>query len=776
MAPANDALRSVHTTNLPELFRQLGISLVVSTYQAGKVILIRADGDKLNTHFRTFGKPMGIAADRARLTIGGANTVWFYRNVPAVAAKIEPAGKHDACFLPRRLHVTGDIDIHEMAYDQSGELWVVNTRFCCLSTLDVDHSFTPRWRPPFVSAYAPEDRCHLNGLALGDGRVKYVTALGETDAAGGWRVNKKSGGLLMDVETNEILLRGLSMPHSPRWYRGKLWLLESGDGGIAIADLARGTWQTIARLPGFTRGIDFVGPIAFVGLSQVRESATFSGIPLVERLNERTCGVWVVNLETGQTLGFIRFEAGVQEIFAVQVLHGIRFPELLEWNDERLSQSYVLPDEALAQVALPKPEDLERSPLHHLRRGIELHRTGKLDESIAAFERSLELEPKDVNARLNLGVALGDAGRHDEATAQLEQVVAEEPNRAEAWNSLGFAASRRGDPRAAVAHYEHAIERRPDWPQAHFNLGMTLLLLGEYERGWVEYDWRWKTGEFTPFQAPHPLWDGSPIPDKTLLLHTEQGAGDAIQLARFIPLAAERARKVILVCKAELAPLFATVPGIAELREAGRIGVNEFDAYLPLMSLPRVFGTTLETIPNRVPYLDVEAIRRRKGGGAPSIAADGRYRVGLVWAGSPTHKNDRHRSLALRELLPILRTPGVSFHALQVGDRRTDLAELSAGVTVTDLGDQLRDYGDTALAIDALDLMIGVDTSVVHLAGALAKPVWTLLPLVPDWRWLTTGSTTPWYPTMRLFRQLASGDWSPVVAEVAGALAARRAA
>jgi len=350
-------LRSVHTSNLPELFEQLQISLIVSTYQAGKAIIVRNDNGTLNTHFRTFAKPMGIVADHARLTIGGANTVWEYHNMPALAKKLEPVGKHDACYLPRRIHVTGDIDIHELARGGDDELWVVNTRFCCLCTLDADHSFYPRWRPSFVSALAPEDRCHLNGLAIVDGHPKYVTALGETDTLGGWRGNKARGGVLIDVESNEILLRGLSMPHSPRWHQEKLWLLESGEGSLAQVDLDGGTWRTVAQLPGFTRGIDFVGPLAFIGLSQVRESAVFSGIPLVSRLRNRTCGVWVVNIETGQTVGFLRFEAGVQEIFAVQILRGMKFPELLEWNDERLGSSYVLPDEALADVILRNDAD-----------------------------------------------------------------------------------------------------------------------------------------------------------------------------------------------------------------------------------------------------------------------------------------------------------------------------------------------------------------------------------------------------------------------------------
>lgn len=348
----NADLRSVHTSNLPALFDQLRISLIVSTYQAGKAIVVRNDKGTLNTHFRTFSKPMGIVADHNRLTIGGANTVWEYRNMPAVAPKLEPAGKHDACYLPRRVHVTGDIDIHELAWDGGNQLWVVNTRFCCLCTLDADHSFHPRWRPPFVSALAPEDRCHLNGIAMVDGHPKYVTALGATNTPGGWRANKAKGGILLDIKSNEILLRGLSMPHSPRWYQGKLWVLESGEGSLAEVDLEQRTWRTVAQVPGFTRGIDFVGPLAFIGLSQVRESAVFSGIPLVQRLRERTCGVWVVNIETGKTVGFLRFEAGVQEIFAVQVLRGMRFPELLEWNHQRLAHSYVLPDEALADVVL----------------------------------------------------------------------------------------------------------------------------------------------------------------------------------------------------------------------------------------------------------------------------------------------------------------------------------------------------------------------------------------------------------------------------------------
>ncbi len=767
--PDTEALRSVHTSNLPAIFEQLGISLVVSTYQAGKVILVRSDGGALNTHFRTFTKPMGIAADHARLTIGGSNTVWYYRNVPAVAPKLEPLGKHDACYLPRRIHVTGDIDIHEMAYDNQDELWVVNTRFCCLCTLDAAHSFNPRWRPPFVTALAPQDRCHLNGLAMLDGRPKYVTALGVTDTAGGWRENKANGGILMDIETNEILLRGLSMPHSPRMYQDKLWVLESGQGSLAEVDLETRTWRTVAQLPGFTRGIDFIGPLAFIGLSQVREKAVFSGIPLVQRLKERTCGVWVVHIETGETLGFLRFEAGVQEIFSVQILQNARFPEIMEWDDERLSHSYVLPDEALAEVVLPTEADFALQPGVHLQQGTELYRKGQLPEAIAAFRRCIELEADYPNARYNLGVALVDAEQYDEAAVHLQQAIADEPERAEAHNSLGHLANCLRQPQQAVAHYEQAVALQPNYAQAHFNLGMTLLQLGDYERGLVEYDWRWKTGQFTPFQCPHPQWDGSNIPDKTLLIHTEQGAGDAIQFARYLSLAGQRCKKLILVCRTDLMPLFTTLPGVTEVREPGTLQVAEFDTWLPLLSMSRVFQSTLMTLPATTPYIDIAAIRRRKGPHTPMLTSPLR-KIGIVWAGSPTHANDKRRSCPLREFLPILQTPGCAFHSLQKGERSRDLAELSLNITVQDLELSLNDFGDLALLIDQLDLVISVDTAVVHMAGALGKPVWTLLPYVPDWRWLLAGDTTPWYPSMRLFRQTQPDDWAGTIRRVAEAL------
>ena len=236
-----------------------------------------------------------------------------------MAAKLGPPGKHDGCFLPRLSHTTGDITIHEMNW-VGDELVFVNTKFSCLCVRDPLYSFRPIWRPKFITGYTPNDRCHLNGQGLKDGRVQYVTALGQTDTPGGWRANKRDGGLLIDVPCNEIIAAGLSMPHSPRWHDGRLWLLQSGEGSIGIVDLATGRYEAVAQFPGFTRGFDIIGPYAFIGLSQVREGAVFSTIPLVERVKKRSSGVWVLDLRSGQTVAWVEFEDALQEIFAVQLL------------------------------------------------------------------------------------------------------------------------------------------------------------------------------------------------------------------------------------------------------------------------------------------------------------------------------------------------------------------------------------------------------------------------------------------------------------------------
>ena len=363
-ASAANQLASVHTSNLPGILKQLHASLLITTYQTGHVIVARPDGHTLNTHFAAMRKPMGVATDGQRLVVGVETGVREYRNVPDLSARLDPPGRHDAVYALRNHHITGDIDIHEIALTGS-ECWYVNTLFSCLCTLDHDHSFVPRWRPRFITSLAPEDRCHLNGMAVIDGTPKYLTALGATDTPQGWRSNKRNGGVLLDYASREVIASGLSMPHSPRWHNGRLWLLESGRGGLATVDLATGKTETVARVPGFTRGLDLIGNVAFIGLSQLRETNAFTDIPITEANRDRMSGVWIVNLETGETVAFLKFSQLVQEIFGVVLLRGAVFPTVVDDGDDLLKTTYVLPDEALKEVRFAPPSttttDLSRA-------------------------------------------------------------------------------------------------------------------------------------------------------------------------------------------------------------------------------------------------------------------------------------------------------------------------------------------------------------------------------------------------------------------------------
>ena len=349
-----EVLGSVHTSNFPDLLRELGSCVLVSTYQAGKLVILRPDGNSINTHFRTFNRPMGMAADRQRLMLGALMEIVEFRNMPDVAKRLHDPPRHDAVYMARRGHITGAIDIHEMAWDADGAIWFVNTAFSCLCTLDTKSSFVPRWRPKFVSHYAPEDRCHLNGLAMRNGIPRYVTALGETNTREGWRANKRDGGLIIDVTTNRVVTRGLSMPHSPRWYDNRLWVLESGRGALCTVDPKTGERHDVARVPGFCRGLDFIGPVAFIGLSQLRGTTPFTDIPITDDNAERLSGVWVVHISTGKTIAFLKFTGGVQEIFAVQAIQGVLFPEIVH-EGELLGSSYALPEKALKEVGFSPP-------------------------------------------------------------------------------------------------------------------------------------------------------------------------------------------------------------------------------------------------------------------------------------------------------------------------------------------------------------------------------------------------------------------------------------
>jgi uncharacterized protein (TIGR03032 family) len=317
------AVRHEYTHSLPPLLRQLGVSLLVSTYQAGKVVAVGVAEGELTLSYHNFERAMGLAVQRDRVAVGARAQVWFLKSALDIAAHVAPAGRHDACFLTRTSHFTGEIQAHELAWSVD-DLWVVNTAFGCLCTLDDRHSFVPRWRPPFITSLAAEDRCHLNGLAMAEGQPKYVTALAETDTPQGWRPNKVKSGCLIDVATGQTVARGFAMPHSPRVHRGRLWMLHSGAGQLVLIDPANGKAETVTELPGYTRGLALYDRFAFVGLSKVRETSTFGGMPIAERRPELKCGVGVVDLLTGRLVAHLEFMTGVEEIFDVQVVPGTR--------------------------------------------------------------------------------------------------------------------------------------------------------------------------------------------------------------------------------------------------------------------------------------------------------------------------------------------------------------------------------------------------------------------------------------------------------------------
>lgn len=313
-----------HSPLFPEVLRRLRCTLLVSTYQAGKLIAIGAAAEGLHFSMHQFDQAMGIAVSRDTVAVGARGQVWFLKDNSRLAPLIEPRGTYDRCYLARSSTVTGGIHCHELAWgkgdDGDPELWVVNTRFSCLANLQPEYSFVPRWRPPFISRLAAEDRCHLNGLGMRDGKPAYVTVMAQTDEAGGWRADKNTTGCVLDVASGEPVTAGLAMPHSPRWHDGRLLVLNSGHGTLEAVDLASGEREEIDAVPGFTRGLSCHANVAFVGLSRIRETAVFGGVPIAERREELKCGVGVIDLATGRTVATFEFESGIEEIFDVQVL------------------------------------------------------------------------------------------------------------------------------------------------------------------------------------------------------------------------------------------------------------------------------------------------------------------------------------------------------------------------------------------------------------------------------------------------------------------------
>ena len=388
------------------------------------------------------------------------------------------------------------------------------------------------------------------------------------------------------------------------------------------------------------------------------------------------------------------------------------------------------------------------------------------EDAIACYQRSLRLNPANPNVHQNLSVALLDLNRPETAIHHAEQVVAARPDSADAFYNLGFALRRSNRVPEAIAAYRRAIALQPDFVNAHKNLGHALLLIGDFISGFVEYQWRWQQEGWTVRPFTQPEWDGSDLNGKTILLHAEQGMGDTLQFIRYAPLVKAYGGRVIVECQEPLLRLLTHAPGIDQLIPQDA-PLPPFDLHAPLLNLPRILSTTLETIPANIPYLPDSTSTFPLPTLAPCPLPLAPFKIGLVWAGNPSHRNNRFRSCRLEQFQPLFDLANITFYSLQKGDAT---AELSADLPVHDLGSELQDFADTAAAIAQLDLIITVDTAVAHLAGALGKPVWVLLAFAPDWRWMIDRTDSPWYPTLRLFRQPQPGDWESVMQQVKTAL------
>jgi uncharacterized protein (TIGR03032 family) len=316
------AVRFQYTPVLPEILSHLNASILVSTYQAGKVLVIGVHEQRLQVSVLDFDQPMGIAVGADRIAIGAKSEIRFMKANHAAAPTVKPQNTFDGCYVAQTSRHTGRILGHDLGWGNEG-LWVVNTLFSCLCTLDDSHSFVPRWKPSFISRLADEDRCHLNGMAIENGVPRYVTALAETDTAAGWRADKARTGCLIDVRSGEVITRGLAMPHSPRVCDGQLWVLDSGNGSLVKVDRATGQMEPVEQVPGYTRGLAFNGQFAFVGLSRIRETNVFGGLPISERRDQLCCGVAVVDLLSGRSVATFQFLSGIEEIFAVDVIPGL---------------------------------------------------------------------------------------------------------------------------------------------------------------------------------------------------------------------------------------------------------------------------------------------------------------------------------------------------------------------------------------------------------------------------------------------------------------------
>jgi len=422
-------------------------------------------------------------------------------------------------------------------------------------------------------------------------------------------------------------------------------------------------------------------------------------------------------------------------------------------------------DEAIAsyrQALSLKPEYAEA--YYNLGNALKTH--GKIDEAIKSYKQAIRLKPDYATAYVNLGLALQEQGKLDEAAASYGRALSLKPDHAEAYNNLGAALHEQGKLDEAVASYNRAIGLKSDYVDAHTNRSFALLLRENFEQGWQEYEWRLRAKNRVSPTFQQPRWDGSLLNGRSILVHAEQGLGDTIQFIRYLPLVRARGGYVIFKCQPNLFRLLRGCKGFDEIikQTPTHQSAVRFDIHIPLLSLPGIFGTTLNTIPSDSSYITVD----------PDLVTQWRirlghnedFKIGIVWAGNPDHNMDRARSCSLADFAPLVDIPDLTFYSLQKGPASAEANDPPKGMKIVNLEDELNDFADTAAVIANLDVVISVDTAVVHLAGAIGKTVWILLPFVPDWGWVQNRDDSPWYSSMRLFRQTPLNDWTGVFEQV----------
>ena len=422
-------------------------------------------------------------------------------------------------------------------------------------------------------------------------------------------------------------------------------------------------------------------------------------------------------------------------------------------------------DEALASfdaAIAREPENLSAL----INRGNACVRNDRLTDALESYNRAQAIRPDRPSALIGRGIALAEMGRFEEAIACHDQALRLDPHIVAAHVNRGNAMIKFARVEEALANYNNALALEPENAEANFNAAIARLCLGDYSAGWEQYEYRWQKKQLKPQhrEFSQPMWRGDKnLQGRTILLHAEQGLGDSLQFVRYAPMVAALGARVLLAVPPALRELMCSVSGVAQVLTDGD-ATPDFDLHCPLLSLPLAFGTELETVPAEVPYLrpsreGVEAWWPRMG------AETGRLRVGLCWAGNPGHVNDRNRSLPLAHLADVLSLPNIDFVSIQREVKDEDAAILRDR-GVLQLGQQFTNFSDTAAVVALLDLVVAVDTSVAHLAGAMGKATALLLPFSPDWRWLLDRTDSPWYPSMRIFRQAAPGDWRGLAARL----------